>query len=361
MNFYQVIPEIQLPSVFLTYQSPEDYDQGRVVLVPVQNRLHLAVIWKKLDPDSTFGYHLKNIKNPLPYWLNVQQLNLVSLFWQNSFNSFNLIINSFLQPLSLLTQEQKNQLLNVLKVSKQNNQNNQEILISQESSNYLVNYEFEINIWMRIMYLIRNALYKNKNMLIIFPEYKMLDKIFRQIKSEEPDLPIFVFTGQQSTANNQLVFNLLQSKATRATSSKPQPNSSSHAQIVFGTRSSLFLPFQTLDEIILVDEANNMYIQEQNSLYFDTREAVFLMSKAFSANLTYLSTLPSSRLYNFYSEKGLKQDITKITTKQVKPLKIHFTKREPKIDQFELLSDQLLEILSSEDDLEGKFFTEEDG
>jgi primosomal protein N' len=116
-------------------------------------------------------------------------------------------------------------------------------------------------------------------------------------------------------------------------------------QIILSTRSGLFLPFTALTDIILVDEGNSMYIQDQNSLYYDTREAIFLISKAFNANISFISPLPSIRLYNMYNKQALDQEMINNQAIAQKPRKIKVTRYDKKSSKYDLFGYEVEQIL----------------
>ena len=122
-------------------------------------------------------------------------------------------------------------------------------------------------------------------------------------------------------------------------------------QVIFSTRSGIFIPFCNLGQIILIDEANSVYIQDQNSIYYDTRDAVFLLSSVFGSNLNFISKLPSIRLYNSYSNELLIQNLTKSTSNQKKQLKLKITRFDKKSAKFSLFGWEVEQLLKKDEDL----------
>jgi hypothetical protein len=79
--------------------------------------------------------------------------------------------------------------------------------------------------------------------------------------------------------------------------------------LVCATRSGIFLPFLKLDNIYLLEENSTFYIQEQNGLYFDARDMLFLIHSKYCSKLTFISSLPSVRLYNFYQNHDIQKHL----------------------------------------------------
>jgi len=297
MHYYRVIPARKLPQTYLIYYFLEKLEIGQLVEINIRGGVVWALVVEiyALDKDN-FGFDKEKIKpitKSLPYRFSKSQINFLYSFSQNTFNSLNLSLLGFLQSFKLLTQKQWKELENTPLID-----HSEENISTLEGK---VDFLLENNISLRIIYIIRSIISKQptKPLLITFPEKKYLEKIYQEIdlnpefKDIKGDLDIYFFTGEVNQKNKATIWNLLETD--------------SKQKVIFSTRSGVFLPLFNLGNIILVDEANSFYIQDQNSLYFDTRDTVFLLSKATGANLTFLSSLPSVRLYNFYSETVLSQ------------------------------------------------------
>ena len=104
--------------------------------------------------------------------------------------------------------------------------------------------------------------------------------------------------------------------------------------------------------MILIDEANSFHIQEQNGLYFDSREAVFLLHKSANCHLDFVSKLPSVRFQNFYKAVSNKtiSNFPK-NYKEVKNPKIKITTSPQKYYNNNLFSYEIEQILKKEDDI----------
>jgi hypothetical protein len=200
---------------------------------------------------------------------------------------------------------------------------------------------------------------KNKNLvfLIIFPEQKMLDKNYSEFTQEiisklenTPEFQyskinwqIFNYSGSPVQNSKNTVRNLL-------TDNFENEDFDFSIKIYLSTRSGIFLPFKSLDTIILIDEANSMHIQEQNKIYFDTRDAVFLLASSWSCELFYLSSLPSVRLQTFYNTDIINQFLAYEIDK--KPLaNIKIIERTKESQNNNLFSYEIEEILEEIEEL----------
>jgi primosomal protein N' len=258
------------------------------------------------------------------------------------------------------------------------------------STKPFVDFVLDSNLRLRIRYIIRtkmenlkntkNTFYKEKNgnlednagrpkndqfsdinFLIIFPEKKYLDKIFygcqedykeiyksiaQVVNDSLPEtkfqLNFFRYSGDASKFSKESVRHLLLPKNKKKNSQK---QSEFQVNLYFATRAGLFLPFSRLDQLILIDEANPMHIQDQGKVYFDSRDVIYIMSQIYQTDLIFLSTLPSVRLHSFYSQKIFEEIKTNYTAQNQKPLTIKITKRDRQSSKNELFSHQVEEIL----------------
>ncbi len=295
MNYYIVLPSKKIPQPYLTYKYTEELEVGRIIEVNVRNASVWAVVLKKVDVSSLKfdESKVKEIENKLPVILGEQNIKFLYAFSQNTFNTLNTVLNSFLQPFKLLTKKQWSELSSKQVELAQN---------TPPASGSGFNVLFDLNIYttLRIIYIIRSHLNTTKKrILLVFPETKHINRFLDELTNQQDfteikkKLDIFIYTGSPDKESKKTVWSIL--------------NQNSKTTIILSTRSGLFLPFNKLDEIILVDEANSFHIQDQNQIYFDTRDVIYLMAQSFQSKLTFLSTLPSIRLYNFYQSEVFTQ------------------------------------------------------
>jgi primosomal protein N' len=365
--FYQVLPTKKLPQEFLLYSSESELEVGQVVMVPLQSKTVWGIVWKSEILDKTLQTEkIKPINQILPFKLQIEYLEFLKLFSRNTFNSINISGESLLQPLKLLTnknwqelediKKNNSQLENANLEAKNTIQNNPKTSLNRDKQP-TTEYFAETDISLRIIYIIRSLVQNlikinsSKQILVLFPEKKLLDKILSEFKeiiskfkfeseveaNKFNDLiEIFSYSGDISAASKKTVRNLLIDQ-------KPD------LKVIFATRSGLFLPFTDLQEVVLVDEGNTFYIQEQNGIYYDARDVAYFLSIIFKVNLNFVSQLPSSRLYESYLNKFSDNSLMWKSIDAQKPLKIKITERNSKIDDFELFSSAVEDQISGQD------------
>jgi primosomal protein N' len=318
MYHYAVLTEKLLPISFLTYSSEENLDIGQLVEVPIRNSFEKGVIFKQsrvgFDTglkriDSGEGedlpndialiskYEIKSIANILPFQFQQASLNFWKSFAFNNFSNLNRVLEAALESLDLLTKadwkiltekyNNKSSIeVNQPKPQSQElskTQNNQFVPKLQYLSNKDFDVEGDIDTVLRIMYLIRSVKYKNT--LIIFPEIKLLKNWLHRINLKQfLDIDVYTFTSGKDKQSKLAIKSLLLEK-----------EENSKKKVYFTTRAGLFLPYSEINCVVVADESNSMHIQEQGGLYFDTREAAYLLTSFFRSDLYYQSNFPSVR------------------------------------------------------------------
>ncbi len=331
MPLYEVLINRKIPTETLIYKSESELKPGQIIEVSLKNKLCLAIVWTKFIDNLDFTVDkVKAIEKIYNFYLTRFQLDFLKKINQQTFNSRNNLLENFLQPWKLLNK--KNFQLNQLRI--------ENLKFSKKYPK--ISFNLEIELLIRIRNIIRsqksNSGNSNFQILILFPEIKLLEKIYTEILSDNnfSDFMVYKYTSKISKKTKETVTNLFIEKQT-----KPE--------IILSTRSGIFLPFCNLQYIVVIDESNSMHIQDKNKVYFDTRDLVYLMSIVYQADLEYLSSLPSLRLYKFYKKEVVDKFLSDDITKAKKPLKIKITKRNKQTTGDDLLSYQIEEIINNYD------------
>ena len=334
MFFYQILLERNIPGHYLTYKSDLDLIIGQLAWVPIRSKLIFGIVIKKeantgdLEIDK-----IKEIEKTFPYIFNSKALVFLKLFSRNTFNSQNLVTENLLQSFKLLTKKDLQVLQENFILTKNLNKPQKAHQI-KEKKDQKIEFLLEKDIMLRIIYIIRSSLEDNKEqnnqeIIIIFPEKKFLEKVLFELKNELENnldkkdfenLQINKFFGDASLESKKTLRSILTDFMIPDSNQKP-------LKIIFSTRAGIFLPFGNLRQIVLVDEANSMYIQDQNKLYYDARDAVYMLANSYKCDLSFLSTLPSIRLHNFYPDNLKKQFLSKDTLELQKALNLQISKR----------------------------------
>jgi len=135
--------------------------------------------------------------------------------------------------------------------------------------------------------LIKKALELNKSALLLLPEVALAEGVYREIKSFFSNVPIYFYHGYLSPAYRYEIFKEI---------SRQDQN-----LIVIGTRSSIFLPIKRPGIIIIDEEHDSSYKQEER-LRYHVRDVAYLLAKRFNSLLLFGSATPDVR--TFYASKN---------------------------------------------------------
>ena len=334
-----------------------------------------------LENSKKNNFEIKEITKVFPFKISKEQIEFLQSFTTNTFNSPNDIWSSIFQPFKLLTKKQILEIeSNYVKNSKittsinpkldeftNNSSKSLDIHKTLVKNPPIIDFILDSEIIVRIMYIIRSLVCSDRNeiegsnsqqkqqVLIVFPEKKYLDKIMQEFTKEtkkqgiDKQIEILKYSGEPTKTSKEAIWKIIENSNQNLSDEETENNK---VQIIFGTRSAIFLPYSCITQIILIDEGNSLYIQDQNSLYFDARDAIFLLHKAFLANLTFVSTLPSLRLHSFYDKAMLKQIVNYSLFEVKKPVNLRITTLDTKSAKFGLFGWEIEQILRKDEDLE---------
>jgi primosomal protein N' len=317
-EFIYLILTGQAYSQGLAYSSHTRLQIGQVVKVPLRSKSEYGIVLSPLNADELdFELDkLREIESPTDLVLSTGVMEFMQTLAAQTFN----LPSSIAAPLLANTEA----VLKILSKNPKSKVVSENTLSSVNKSDVnKVWTEFNIfgdsNIYSRIMNLIRIILSENKQaeetkkILILYPESKYLSKVYSHINQNLQDLKQLkqlVFRGNLLKPDREAMTEFCEKNLAKNLNSNSKLEVSDNKKgptkhlLLHSLRSGLFMPFDKIDYIILVDEANQNYIQEQNSLYFDSREAAYILAKAMSSKLYVIGNFPSARLWNYIkSEK----------------------------------------------------------
>jgi primosomal protein N' len=355
----------------ISYSSVEPIFIGQIVRLSIKNKINWGICVSKVYEEGIIGkdFKIKPVTEILNYKLSEQAINFVSQMSFNTWNKQNVVLEAVLKPF----RDNYKKMQKFPKVSTKNISSPLTLTQNLPKQSLKFNIYNDADLVLRIMYLIRNdienylnkenkELPKNSQILIICPDKSNIEVLTNELtakidylkKTLDIDTRLdFYFSSNSTRSNNATIMSLLQ------TEKKP---SKSSTQVIIGSRSSLFLPFNSLSKIILLEESDNNYIQEQNSLYFDTRDVSYVLAQLWNSSLDWVSSLPSSRTVEYKNkfEINIKNRLDKSnltyfndSLSHNKSIDIVKNKLEIKINEidyknnFSLFSQKTLEIMTS--------------
>ncbi len=138
--------------------------------------------------------------------------------------------------------------------------------------------------------LIQECIEKNHQALFLVPEIGLTTQLVQRLTA---------YFG-----NKIAVYNSKYSENERVEVYQHVLNNTENAQVVIGSRSSIFLPFKNLQLIIVDEEHEASYKQVDPAPRFHARDAAIVLAKMFNAKVLLGSATPSlESYYNSYQQK----------------------------------------------------------
>ncbi len=138
--------------------------------------------------------------------------------------------------------------------------------------------------------LIRRCLAAGRSALLLAPEVALAWKLLREARAYLPEAELFFSHGYQSPATRAGIFRELAARG----------NAESGAQrpcLIIGTRSSLFLPLSGLGMIIMDEEHDDSFKQDEGLLY-QAKDLAYFLAKRDDALLVLGSATPDIRTFH---------------------------------------------------------------
>ena len=332
---------VLLPKIFnfpFTYETGliKDLTVGDLVLVPFGKSQEIGVIWDKILP-TTKKIKIKNIQKKL----NKLSLEKNFIKFINWFSMYNIASKGMVLKMCL---GDKN---NFLKVEKEENielNNSNKVYLNNEqkrSLEQIKNFGKNFNVTVlqgvtgsgkTLVYFkrIEEIIKDNKQALILLPEIFLTNQ-FKDRFVEYFGFEPAIWHSKITPKNKRKIW---------------QSISSNKTKIVIGARSSLLLPFKNLG-IIIVDEEHDSSYKQDEGLIYNARDMA--ISRAFFQNISILlvTSIPSLETYNHIKNK--KYNLTKIKKRysdfalpEAKIINLNLTK----IKKDEFISEETIKLVS---------------
>ena len=296
--FYEVIPaKVFGKGNILTYESEDSLLSGQIVEIPLGRGKTVGIIDKKVAQPKFATKKISKIlcSTPLPKHLILTAKFMADYYQAPLNNVLNLILPNGVEKNRRKT-EQK--LKNVEKTEQ--SQKPPQIPLNPAQKKALetlyqaagatkllhgVTGSGKTNIYLKMA---ENALLQQKSTIILVPEIALTGQLVRVFKEYFGE-KIALIHSRQTEAERHLIFNsLLESEGSK---------------IVIGPRSALFAPLNDLGLIIIDEEHENTYFQENAPRYSAIRVASFI-AQNIGISLILGSATPTIEDYYLAKNKG---------------------------------------------------------
>lgn len=180
--------------------------------------------------------------------------------------------------------------------------------------------------------LARTCLQSGRSVLLLVPEVALALKILQDTKALYPDLPVVLYHGYQPQRSREHLWRSLHSP---------------HPLLVIGTRSALFLPIHDLGLIIL-DEEHDSSFKQDDGLSYHAKEIAWFRASFNACLLVLGSATPDVRTFYAAKQGHLAIDPlpTRISGKALPPIElVNLAERNSLSKAVSLLANKSLAIL----------------
>ena len=284
---------ILLPNIFnypFTYESNLDLKIGEYVSVPFGKNKLTGVVWDKLEENEQKKFKLKKVFKKL----KVKPLKKTTINFLNWFSEYNIIPKGMALKLMLLSNNAiEDNIKNNFQVFESNIKNNS-IKLSEDQKKSLkemviLNNKFRVHVLQgttgsgkTFVYFeaLKSIIKKGFQGLILLPEIGLTGQ-FEQKFVEYFGFNPAVWHSGISKKKKEIIWNGI---------------SNGKIQVIIGARSSLFLPFKKLG-IIIVDEEHDQSFKQDEGITYNARDMAIARASFENIPINLITSVPSVETY----------------------------------------------------------------
>jgi len=284
---------ILLPNIFnypFTYKSDSNLKVGEYVLVPFGKTKMLGVVWNHFETKNQKNFHLKKVEKKL----KIKPLNENTIKFLNWFSEYNLIPKGMSLKLHLLSNEAVEEMPDKEYESYKLIRKTNDFKLSEEQEKSLdelkiKNKEFRVHVLQgttgsgkTIVYFnsIKDKIDKDYQGLILLPEIGLTSEFEKKFIDFFGFAPAIWHSGITKKKKKIIWAGLNNGKI----------------KVVIGARSALFLPFNKLG-IIIVDEEHDQSYKQDEGVIYNARDMAISRASFENIPIDLVSAVPSIETY----------------------------------------------------------------
>jgi primosomal protein N' (replication factor Y) len=290
--FYQVAVNFPLLDSLLTYQSSLEFKPGDLVEVPLGKRTAEGCIFKVLQTNDNTNLELKSFEKKLSEVIFVKPSDLELFEWISRYYQYSLgqiIFDSLPQILKRPR--------NFSPLSGKNIPQNFKLNFDQEKTYQSIKKQLSIGFSKHLIHgitgsgktsiyleLIKDVLNLGKSVLFLIPEINLTPQ-FYSLFQEHLACPIYLY---HSALNNSDRYNLYHHLL-----------NDDNPKIILGVRSSVFLPISNLG-LIVVDEEHDSSFKQDDRCPYNGRDVAIKKAHLYGVPIVLGSATPSLENYKIF-------------------------------------------------------------
>lgn len=289
MNFYKVAVNTPFNRSILTYLSETDYKVGLLVMVPLGKRNCLGCIIGIETEKTLETSKLKEIlTEESAYDFNFSEKELAFVSWVSDYYHYPLgqLISDVLpkamkrpRPLKIKTGTKKP--IDYVLTDEQSLAMEKLEARKEGFQRFLIHGVTGSGKSLLYLMLMRQIFEKGKSVLFLLPEINLTPQ-FIQTFSESIDVPVFVYNSSISASEKYGLWSHL--------------SNSNEPCLIIGVRSSVFLPVESLG-LIIVDEEHDSSFKQEDRCPYNARDVAIKKAQIYNCLVVLGSATPSMETY----------------------------------------------------------------
>jgi len=284
---------VLLPNIFdhpFTYDSLLKLEAGDYVNVPFGKKTITGVVWDKFEANNNKKFEIKSIKEKL----NIEPLKQQTVDFLNWFSEYNLVPLGMTLKLHLLSGK-------AIEKQKNNEYQKYQIVIKKEQFNLSNEQEKAFKELVKNdnsfrVHLLQGTTGSGKTIVY----FKAIEKIIHQVKQSLILLPEIGLAGEfEKKFKNFFGFEaaVWHSKITPKRKKIIWSGlASGEIKVVIGARSALFLPFQKLG-LIVIDEEHDQSFKQDEGVTYNARDMAIARANTENIPVNLVTAVPSIETY----------------------------------------------------------------
>jgi primosomal protein N' (replication factor Y) (superfamily II helicase) len=318
----------------LTYEIPNEAKIGQAVKVKIRGKEKSGIIWAISDKKPSFKTLMAKINEPTPL-LSENQIEIVNWMSKYYFAPLFKVLKLFIPKRNLERKEVRSKAKDLDQIirSKELNltdeqQKGVETILKSKKNNFLIHGvtgSGKTEVYSRIA---KESIKKNKQVLFLVPEISLTTQMINYFEQS---------TGITATVINS---KLSEGERYRAWESIWKDE----AKLVIGSRSAIFAPFQSLDLIIVDEEHEHSYKQDNSPRYTTHKVAEKIQQLSKNTKIVLGSATPSVETAELLKDSTIKLQ-NRIGNKALPDIEIVDLREEFQKGNYSIFSDRLREEL----------------
>lgn len=280
---YTVLPIGRFNTSY-TYSSEEKIKPGTIVEISIKSRKTLGIVCKNIDNYD--GDNLKEISRIYSYCLNYKLLKLIEWMAWYTISCQGNILKMFLGEMSVFQAKRSiktldQQLFSFKEITLSGEQMNALEIIERTDKNVTllhgVTGSGKTEVYLKY---VQNVLATGKQALILLPEIALTTQMIDRIEKYIGTKPLIWNSSISKKMRKQIWTHVYSEKTC----------------LVIGTRSALFLPFNNLG-VIIVDEEHDQSYKQNDMVLYNARDMAVVFGNMLDIKIILSSATPSIETY----------------------------------------------------------------